>query len=242
MERKKRYYKVGETVWVKTEGVLAEIVELNVKPEDRVYEAAVKILRGDQKDSILKLNLWEIDKNKRSSERERQQKIIRVPKRPTILFAKVKDNAIIPSKVDENAGYDIYACFDGDEIFFAPHETKLVPTGVASSVTDDFALIVKERGSTGVKGMGIRAGVVDSGYRGEIFIAITNENDCPLVITKTPQRYQENSVEVVYPTTKAIAQLILIPVPKANVKEIPYDQLKAIPSKRGTGKVGSSGK
>lgn len=247
MERKqKRYYKVGETIFVKSENVLAVIKELNVKPEEQVYEAIVEVTEGEQKGSTLKVNLWEIDKNKRGTNKpKREEASVKLPKKPTILFAKAKPDAIIPTKEDENAGYDIYACFDGDEIYIAPNETKLIPTGVASSLTKDYALIAKERGSTGSKGMGLRAGVVDSGYRGEIFIGITNENDRGLVITKTPQRYSNPeipSIEIVYPANKAIAQLILIPVIDALVKEIPYDQLKAIPSKRGTGKEGSSGK
>ncbi|OME54154.1 hypothetical protein BSK59_16040 [Paenibacillus odorifer] len=157
-----------------------------------------------------------------------------------MLFAKVKENAIIPSKIEENAGYDIYACADG-VIEFAPHETKFVPTGVASSVTKEYALIAKERGSTGSKGMGLRAGVIDSGFRDEIFIAITNENDKPLVITKNPEHYNGEKV-IVYPYTKAIAQLLLIPVIDAKVKEISLESLQAIPSIRGKGKVGSTGK
>jgi dUTP pyrophosphatase len=122
-----------------------------------------------------------------------------------------------------------------------PHETKMIPTGIASSVTDDWALIAKERGSTGTKGMGLRAGVVDSGYRNEIFIALTNENSMPVVITKTPELHEGKDL-IVYPYTKAIAQLMLIPVPKAYVKEISYEELQAIPSKRGMGALGSSGK
>ena len=30
----------------------------------------------------------------------------------TILFSKVNPNAIIPTKRDEDAGYDVYSCFD----------------------------------------------------------------------------------------------------------------------------------
>ena len=36
-----------------------------------------------------------------------------------IIFAKVKENAIIPSKEEENAGFDIYACWDGVEFGIA---------------------------------------------------------------------------------------------------------------------------
>ena len=32
----------------------------------------------------------------------------------TIHFAKINQNAIIPSKIKENAGMDVYCCFDED--------------------------------------------------------------------------------------------------------------------------------
>jgi dUTP pyrophosphatase len=237
----RRYYKVGEEVWVIANNTLAEIKDLNIKPDQQIYEAVVEYKVDDV--LITKVvNLWEIDKNKRTLfKNKRKAARLTNVRKPTILFAKVNPDAIIPSKDDENAGYDIYACFDGDNFSFPAHATRLVPTGVASSLTDDWALVARERGSTGVKGMGLRAGVIDSGYRGEIFIAITNENDKTLVITKTPDIYDAEKV-VVYPASKAIAQLILTAVPKANVKEISYDKLKEIPSKRGEGKLGDSGK
>ena len=102
-----------------------------------------------------------------------------------IIFAKVKENAIIPSKEDENAGFDIYACWDGVEKkdkIIKPHTTKLIPTGIASAMTDKYYLNVAERGSTGKIGMKYSAGIIDSGYRGEIFIALTNTNINEIII------------------------------------------------------------
>ena len=91
-----------------------------------------------------------------------------------IKFAKTRDGAVIPSKLEENAGYDIYACFDEDYITIAPHETKLIPTGIASALDTDCYFQIEERGSTGSKGIKKSAGVIDSGFRGEWKIAITN--------------------------------------------------------------------
>jgi dUTP pyrophosphatase len=47
---------------------------------------------------------------------------------------------------------------------------------------------------------------------------------------------------IIYPYEKALCQAIVLPVPKMNVKEISAEELKAIPSKRGEGMLGSSGK
>lgn len=229
-----------------------------------------------------------------------------------IIFAKVKENAIIPSKEQENAGFDIYACWDGVEKkdkIIKPHTTKLIPTGIACALPINYYFQVEERGSTGSKGIKKSAGVVDSGYRGEIFVAISNVNDKYLIFgdkdtylqealnelkkwqsvdinnmteqdkidmerflkdqypdtydTLTDKEkeivirnvYQEiksssndetliNNITnaIFYPETKAIAQLVLHKVDNLPVKEISYEELKQIPSKRGTGILGSSGK
>ena len=95
----------------------------------------------------------------------------------TIYFSKVRDNAIIPTKRDEDAGYDVYACFDGDYIVIDIRDTVLIPTGIASALPKDKYIHIEERGSTGSIGMKKSAGIIDSGYRGEWFIAITNCTD-----------------------------------------------------------------
>ena len=102
----------------------------------------------------------------------------------TIKFDKVRENAIIPSKSIENAGYDIYGIFKGNDDenrIIKPHTTKLIPTGIACALPTKYYFQVEERGSTGSKGIKKSAGVIDSGYRGEIFIAITNSTDNYLV-------------------------------------------------------------
>lgn len=164
-----------------------------------------------------------------------------------LIFAKVKPEAIIPTKSDENAGYDIYACFDEDYITIKAHETKLVPTGIATALHPSKYIQIEERGSTGSKGIKKSAGVVDSSYRGEIFVAITNTNNKWLYITKLSEEEMKaktlyNKEDILYPYNKAIAQLVVHEVPVMNVKEVTYDELKAIPSDRGDGKLGSSGK
>lgn len=46
----------------------------------------------------------------------------------------------------------------------------------------------------------------------------------------------------IYPYEKAIAQALIIPVPKVKVEELTYNELKEIASDRGMGALGSSGK
>lgn len=179
-----------------------------------------------------------------------------------VKFAKIRPDAKIPSKRAEDMGFDIYACFDEDYIEISPHETKLIPTGIASSCDPEYGFLLRERGSTGSKGIALRCGVIDSGYRNEWFIGWNNTTERTIVISKLDKMdtaalmckdcifsdsfdIPEEDVDecmIVYPYSKAIAQALIVPVPEVEVDELSYDELMAIPSERGTGKLGSSGK
>lgn len=191
----------------------------------------------------------------------------------TVKFAKVRPTAKIPSKNVEDGGYDVYADFEDDYIIIHPHQTKMIPTGIASAFSDDYVFVGRERGSTGSKGMAIRSSVIDSGYRGEWFVPITNTNNYPIIICKTHHFDDMPNVDldktlhamleldalkndidvnyvskiptnkiIMYPYEKAICQVLLVPVPKVEVQELDLKSLQSIPSKRGMGALGSSGK
>ena len=166
-----------------------------------------------------------------------------------IKFAKVRSDAIIPSKRNEDMGYDIYACFDEDYIVINPHETKLIPTGIASACDPGYGFLLFERGSTGSKGIARRCGVIDSGYRNEWFVGLTNTTNKVMFISKLPESETYKSYygdvmpeSFVYPYSKAIVQAIVTQVLDTNEQELTYEDLKAIPSERGLGKLGSSNK
>ena len=166
----------------------------------------------------------------------------------TVKFAKVRPTAKIPTKRVEDAGYDIYADFEEPFILINPHETVMIPTGIASACDTDYCFVLKERGSTGTKGIAQRCGIIDSGYRDEWFVPITNTTDDYIIIAKS----DDTSTDVFgsipmkkiirYPYEKAICQALIIPVPTVDVEEYTYEELLAIPSSRGTGALGSSGK
>jgi len=177
-----------------------------------------------------------------------------------IYFAKVKPTAIIPSKREEDGGYDIYANFEEEYIAIMPHETKMIFTGIASAFSDDYVMILKERGSTGTKGIAQRCGVIDSGFRNEWKIPITNTTEKVLIISKLSregwfgkysdivQKFDSYNFDmntyayIFYPYEKAIAQALLIPVPKVIINEVSYEYLQKFISERGEGMLGSSGK
>lgn len=162
--------------------------------------------------------------------------------RPTIKFAKVRSDAIIPSKRDEDGCYDVYACFDGNELTLSPFTTTLVPTGIASAFDSSMRISLRERGSNTKVSMKVSAGQIDSGFRGEYFVALYNGNSIPIEISKSINKIEITDDFIRYPASKAICQMAIEIVPTVKIEEITYDELKAIPSERGIGQLGSSGK
>ena len=168
-----------------------------------------------------------------------------------IFWAKMRDDARIPTKRVEDAGYDVWPCFDGDYFVIEPGKSRGIPTGVASAFSDDYYIQIEERSSMVKFGTKKSAGVMDSGYRGEYLIMTLNVADKPFVISKIDfedmpenfevdgKTYNKNNVTVC-PYKKAICQAVLHIVPKVESKEISYEELLQIKSERMTGGFGSS--
>lgn len=160
------------------------------------------------------------------------------------------------SKRPEDAGYDLYI----DRMDFLDKtkngimlvqcsEIAKLSTGIRTAFSSDYVAIVKERSSTGTKGMSIRCGVVDSGYRGvwHIIINNTGEKDIVLyddsIITELEAINDYYPIEVTaYPISKAIAQAVFHKIPEVDLEEISRDEILEIASERGEGAFGSSGK
>jgi dUTP pyrophosphatase len=168
-----------------------------------------------------------------------------------LIFAKVRPDAIIPGKREEDAAMDVYACFDKDYWLVKPHTTELISTGIASALNTKYYIQLEERGSTGTKGIAQRSGIKDAGFRGEWKVPITNTTEKILIIAKNEENFKkmhvinENAFDndyILYSCGKAICQALLVPVPKIEIKEISIEELKSIPSKRGEGMLGSSNK
>lgn len=162
-----------------------------------------------------------------------------------IKVAKVREDAIIPTKREEDAGYDLFANFSEKQLIIEPFTSSLTPTGIATVIPPTHYAQIFERGSTGVRNMKFGAGVIDSGFRNEWQVVIYNGNKKPLIITKeeSPEVLEKLADEyVVYPYSKAIAQFVILPVPKTNVEEIAYKELLEYESERGLGMLGSSNK
>ena len=141
-----------------------------------------------------------------------------------IYFAKVLPTAKIPTKREEDACYDLWSAEGA--ITLAPYETKLIDTGIATAFPSNYVAIIKERSSWGSKNILLHAGVINSGYRNSWKVCLTNLNEYPITL----------------PTEKAIAQFLLIELPKLESQEVNYDQLLNFQSERGIKGFGSTDK
>ncbi len=160
---------------------------------------------------------------------------------------KLDSRAIVPSKREEDAGYDLYAIFDEDIKILKRGEIWLAPTGISMQFPINWVFYLAERGSTGSKGISRRCGVVDSGFRGELKVALNNTSLKDIVFIKSGINIQEtfrlhNIAEekvTIYPQEKAIAQGMLLYAPHVEVEEV--EELDDN-SQRGTSMLGASGK
>lgn len=101
-------------------------------------------------------------------------------KKMKVAIKKLNEKATVPSYGSEfAAGADLYACIDGD-IQVAPHQTVLIPTGVALELPLGYAgLIYARSGLATKKGLAPanKVGVVDCDYRGEVKVALHNHSE-----------------------------------------------------------------
>lgn len=160
----------------------------------------------------------------------------------TIKFAKVKPNGIIPTKRYEDGCFDLYLCFEEESIVIPPHTVKLLPTGIASAFSPEYRIAFRERGTNTKSNLKVSAGQIDSGFRGEYFVAVHNDNNIPVEITKTITDFEKSEDFIRVPYTKAICQFAVEKVPQVEIQAVSYEELLEIKSERGTGQIGSSGK
>lgn len=168
-----------------------------------------------------------------------------------LYFAKTDSQATIPTKRDEDAGYDVYALIELRETehegvvyeqLLEKDKVNFVGTGIASAMSSNYALSFQhERSSVAKNGMVVVAGLVDSGYRSEIkLMVIPIVKD--ILITSEASEVEEYEDVILYPYNKAISQFTVLLVPDVDVMELPYDDLLSIESERGFGGWGSTNK
>ena len=123
------------------------------------------------------------------------------------------------------AAMDLCACVDAP-VELPPRALARIPTGIAIALPSaDYVALVFARSGLGVKhGVALSngVGVIDSDYRGEIQVGLTNLSDTPYTIQPGDR----------------IAQLAVLPVVRPSLERVEeLDQ-----TDRGTGGFGSTGR
>jgi dUTP pyrophosphatase len=136
---------------------------------------------------------------------------------------RLRPEATVPDRAyPGDAGLDLAAC---ERVELGPGRRALVGTGLAVAIPDGYAGFVQPRSGLAARhGITIvnTPGLVDSGYRGEIMVALLNTDRDEAFTVEPGMR---------------IAQLVLVPVP--GVSPVELDELP--PSERGARGHGSSG-
>lgn len=139
---------------------------------------------------------------------------------------KLSRGARIPEYATKgSAAVDLRAALEGGSVTLAPGGRERIPTGLAiSSGREDIVAVIAGRSGLGAK-HGITLsngiGVIDSDYRGEISVTLTNHSDVPFTVNDGDR----------------IAQMMFLPVICADfIESETLDE-----TERGAGGFGSTG-
>ena len=132
----------------------------------------------------------------------------------------INNNCMPIKKHEYDAGYDLKAT-EGITLMF--HEEYLFDTGVRFAIPPGYCGMVFPRSGLGNKGAVLKntVGIIDSDYRGNIFVNVKNVDERPLTISKFER----------------FAQIVIVPVLLAKLKVV--DKLPL--TDRGVGGFGSTG-
>jgi len=137
----------------------------------------------------------------------------------TIKIKKIKDDAIVPAYAyPSDAGMDLYAA---ENIEIEAGSRSKVSTGIAVELPEGYASLIWDRSGMSMnKGLKTIGGVIDNGYRGEIFVGFANVSKEAVSISRGEK----------------IAQLLIQKVERADIDI--SDELSE--TKRAKGGFGSS--
>ena len=138
----------------------------------------------------------------------------------TVKVTLLRKNSKTPTKAHtQDAGWDLYA---SETVSIGSQQRNIVKTGIAIEMPTYFAGLIWPRSGLSIKnGIDVLAGVVDSGYRGEIMVCLYNTSDEAVQITHGDR----------------IAQIIFQDVPEVGITV--SDSLGS--SQRGSNGFGSTG-
>ena len=141
-----------------------------------------------------------------------------------ILIKRFSDKVVMPKyETEGSSGLDLAAHIN-ESVEIKPGSTAIIPTGLAVSIPKNFEIQIRPRSGLAAKNQISvlnTPGTIDADYRGELKIILINLSAKSFLV--------ENGAR--------IAQMVLCPVVKADLKEV-----KTLDdTKRGSGGFGSTG-
>tara|TARA_B100000123_G_scaffold80626_1_gene57991 strand:- start:41 stop:481 length:441 start_codon:yes stop_codon:yes gene_type:complete len=141
-----------------------------------------------------------------------------------ILIKRLSDKVVLPKyETEGSSGLDLAAHIN-ESIEIKPGSTAIIPTGLTVSIPKNFEIQIRPRSGLAAKNqLSVlnTPGTIDADYRGELKVILINLSAKSFLV--------ENGAR--------IAQMVLCPVVKANLKEV-----KSLEdTKRGSGGFGSTG-
>ena len=142
-----------------------------------------------------------------------------------VLIKKLNSNVQLPNyETGGSSGMDLMA-FIENPINIKPQESALIPTGISIAIPEDTEVQIRPRSGLAAKysiSVLNTPGTIDSDYRGEIKIILFNHGKKEFIINNNDR----------------IAQMILMPILKAE-----FEEVENLPNTlRGSGGFGSTGK
>jgi dUTP pyrophosphatase len=120
-----------------------------------------------------------------------------------------------------DAGMDLFAA---EEIKLEAGEVKAVPTGIKMAIPQGYVGLIWDKSGISLRGLHRLAGVVDSGYRGEVRIVMVN-------LGKETHVFKQG---------QKVAQMLIQPVQAVEVLDVGEGELDE--TVRGEGGFGSTGR
>ena len=141
-----------------------------------------------------------------------------------ILIKRLSDKVVLPKyETEGSSGLDLAAHIN-ESVKIKPGSTAIIPTGLAVSIPKNFEIQIRPRSGLAAKNQISvlnTPGTIDADYRGELKVILINLGAKSFLV--------ENGTR--------IAQMVLCPVVKANLKEV-----KTLDdTERGSGGFGSTG-
>ena len=138
-----------------------------------------------------------------------------------LFVKKLHPDATVPGYAHHNdAAVDLYSL---DEVVIEPGQRVSIPTGIAVQIPDGYVGLIWDKSSISQKnGLKTLGGVIDAGYRGEVFVGLYNLGSEPHTFTAGHK----------------VAQMLIQKIEQPDIEVV--DSLDD--STRGEGAFGSTGK